>query len=86
MAMPGGSDPERPLPGEDPSSERQRVQPGDLPGGASDTQDEGPTESSDSSDPLLHTSEVQIGVAGLRWTPLPHPGTTSAQCMQPLLI
>ena len=76
MAQPGGSGPERAPSGGEPGSRRQRVQPGELPGGAAAIHEGGLEESSESSDPLLHTPEVENHAAGLLLDPLPHPGTT----------
>ena len=78
MAQPDGSGPERASSGGEPGSRRHRVQPGELPGGATATHEGGLGESSESSDPLVHTPEVHIYAAGLLLDPLPHPGTPCA--------
>jgi hypothetical protein len=59
MAQPGSSNPERAQSGgESAGGRRQRVQPGEPPSGAAATHEGGLEESSESSDPLLHTPEV----------------------------
>ena len=75
MAQPGGSGPEQLAFGEEFGTRRQRVQPGDLPGGAAASHEWELHEPSDFSDVLLHTPEVQKHAPSELVDPLPHPGT-----------
>lgn len=66
MASPHHSAVEQALPDPEQASERQQVQPGALPSTTHAATDEGPQESSDSSDPLLPANwevraKLQVG-------------------------